>query len=198
MSPENHHFGQNPWNLFLVRINMSSEEDVISLISVLGLAVFIGLCILLVVLIATSALILVIYVIIDCILRPFLGTCLDLDLEIGVQRGQQRARIVTYHTIISTGLRLPDFEREGKKRGLKQSVIETLLPKLLVGQGNHEEDEEKSLESRECAICLSGYVVNEECRVFPVCRHIYHALCIDAWLKNHLTCPTCRKDLPES
>ncbi|VYS48935.1 unnamed protein product [Arabidopsis thaliana] len=176
---------------------MSSEEDVISLISVLGLAVFIGLCILLVVLIATSAIILVIYAIIDCILRPFLRTYLDLDLEIGVQRGQQRARIITYHTIIPTGLRLPDFERK-KKRGLKQSAIETLLPKLLVGQGNHEEDEEKSLESRECAICLSGYVVNEECRVFPICRHIYHALCIDAWLKNHLTCPTCRKDLPES
>ncbi|KAG7595046.1 Zinc finger RING-type [Arabidopsis thaliana x Arabidopsis arenosa] len=177
---------------------MSSEEDVFSLISVLGLAVFIGLCILLVVLIATSALILVIYAIVDCILRPFLGTCLDLDLEIGVQRGQQRSRIVTYHAIIPTGLRLPDFEREGKKRGLRQSAIETLLPKLLVGQGNHEDGEERSLESKECAICLSGYVVNEECRVFPVCRHIYHALCIDAWLKNHLTCPTCRKDLPDS
>ncbi|XP_010462155.1 PREDICTED: putative RING-H2 finger protein ATL19 [Camelina sativa] len=179
---------------------MSSEEDVLSVISVLGLALFIGLCILLVVLIATSAIILVIYAIIDCVLRPFLGTCLDLDLETGVQRGQPRARVVSYHAIIQNGLRLPDSaERESKKCGMKQSAIETLLPKLLVGQGNHEdEEEERSLESRECAICLGGYVVNEECRVFPVCRHIYHALCIDAWLKNHLTCPTCRKDLPES
>ncbi|ESQ30129.1 hypothetical protein EUTSA_v10012307mg [Eutrema salsugineum] len=174
----------------------SSEEDVFSFITVLSLAVFIGLCILLVVLIATSAIILVIYVIIDCILRPFLGTCLDLDLEIGVQRGQQRARIVSYHAIIPTDLQLPNSEREEKrKRGLRQSAIETLLPKLLVGQGNNHEDEERS---RECAICLSGYVVNEECRVFRVCRHMYHALCIDAWLKNHLTCPTCRKDLPDS
>lgn len=177
---------------------MSSEEDVFSIITVLGLAVFIGLCILLVVLIATSAIIFVLYAIIDCILRPFLGTCLDLDLEIGVQRGQPRARIITYHAIIPTDLRLSESEREGKKRGLRQSAIETLLPKLLVGQGNHEEDKEKTLESRECAICLSGYVINEECRVFPVCRHMYHALCVDAWLKNHPTCPTCRKDLPDS
>ncbi|KAJ4917881.1 putative RING-H2 finger protein ATL19 [Raphanus sativus] len=176
---------------------MNSEEDVVSFITVLGLAVFIGLCFLLIVLIATSAIILVIYVIIDCILRPFLGTCLDLDLEIGVQRGQQRARIVTYHAIIPTDLHLPYSERQEKrKRGLKQSEIETLLPKWRVGQGNnHEEDEERS---RDCAICLSGYVVNEECRVFPVCRHMYHAACIDAWLKNHLTCPTCRNDLPDS
>ncbi|EOA39078.1 hypothetical protein CARUB_v10011766mg [Capsella rubella] len=176
----------------------SSEEDVVSLVSVLGLAVFIGLCILLVVLFATSAIILVIYAIIDCTLRPFLGTYLDLDLEIGVQRGQPRARIVTYHAIIQTSLQLTDSERKGKKRGLKQSAIETLLPKLLVGQVNHEGQDERSLESIECAICLSGYVVNEECRVFPVCKHIYHAFCIDAWLKNHLTCPTCRKDLPDS
>lgn len=172
---------------------MSSEEDVFSLVTVLGLAVFIGLCILLVVLIATSAIILAIYVIIDCMLRPFLGSCLDLDLETGVQRGQQRARIVTYHALIP----LPNSEREDakRKRGLRQSAIETLLPKLLVGQGNNHENEERS---RECAICLSGYVVNEECRAFPVCRHMYHALCIDAWLKNHITCPTCRKDLPDS
>ncbi|KAL1221961.1 putative RING-H2 finger protein ATL19 [Cardamine amara subsp. amara] len=176
---------------------MNTEEDVFSFITVLGLAVFIGLCILLIVLIATSAIILVIYVIIDRLLRPFLGTCLDLDLEIGVERGQQRARIVSYQSIIPTNLRLSN-EREGKRRGLRQSAIEALLPKLLVGQGNQEVDKERSLESRECAICLSGYVVNEECRVFPVCRHMYHALCIDAWLKNHLTCPTCRKDLLDS
>ncbi|VVB00379.1 unnamed protein product [Arabis nemorensis] len=177
---------------------MNSEEDVFSFITVLGLAVFIGLCILLIVLIATSAIILVIYVIIDCILRPFIGTCLDLDLEIGVQRGQQRARIVTYHAIFPTEFRLPNsgIIEEKRRRGLRKSAIETLLPKLLVEQdNNHEENEDRS---RECAICLSGYVANEECRVFPVCRHMYHAICIDAWLQNHLTCPICRKDLPDS
>ncbi|KAL0796626.1 hypothetical protein Bca101_068003 [Brassica carinata] len=126
---------------------MSSEEDVGSFITVLGLAVFIGLCILLIVLIATSAIILVIYVIIDCILRPFLGTCLDLDLEIGVQRGQQRARIVTYHAIIPTDLHLPYSESEEKrKRGLRQSDIETLLPKLRVGHGSNHEEEERNSE----------------------------------------------------
>ncbi|CAN8321625.1 unnamed protein product [Cochlearia groenlandica] len=168
----------------------SKEEDVFTFITILGLAIFIGLCLVLVVLIATSTIILVLYVIIDCILRPFLGTYLDLDLEIGVQRDQQqqRARSVTYHAII-----------EKRKKGLRQSDIETLLPRLLVGQGNkNNKVEDDGERSRECVICLSGYVVNEECRVFPICRHMYHALCIDAWLKNHLTCPTCRNDLVDS
>lgn len=33
-----------------------------------------------------------------------------------------------------------------------------------------------------CAVCLDGFQVGERCRTIPVCRHIFHAHCIDLWL----------------
>ncbi|XP_010545828.1 PREDICTED: putative RING-H2 finger protein ATL19 [Tarenaya hassleriana] len=175
---------------------MNSLDDISDLMTLLGLVILVGFCVALFVVITVTAISLIIYVIIECLLRPFFGKCLDIDLEIG-----QRARIVTYRAIIPTDMRLPleildsrdlhDPRRE--KRGLGQNTIETLLPKLLV-RGF----EGRSSTYEECAICLSDYGVHEECRIFPVCRHMYHAHCIDAWLKNHLTCPTCRKELLDS
>ncbi|KAL6572704.1 hypothetical protein OROMI_013662 [Orobanche minor] len=43
-----------------------------------------------------------------------------------------------------------------------------------------------------CAICLEILRQAEVCRVFPDCRHEFHARCIDPWLSKKLTCPTCR------
>ncbi|KAM5585978.1 E3 ubiquitin-protein ligase RNF126 [Rosa sericea] len=48
--------------------------------------------------------------------------------------------------------------------------------------------------SDRCAICLEDFVDGESCRVFE-CKHIFHANCIDNWLKNGLTCPICRNSL---
>lgn len=42
----------------------------------------------------------------------------------------------------------------------------------------------------QCAICLSEYQAVEQLRVFP-CKHHFHQLCVDQWLRISATCPLC-------
>ncbi|KAF7845512.1 RING-H2 finger protein ATL33-like [Senna tora] len=44
----------------------------------------------------------------------------------------------------------------------------------------------------ECPVCLSVFGDGEEVRQLSVCRHSFHASCIDMWLSNHSNCPICR------
>ncbi|WCJ35166.1 RING/U-box superfamily protein [Euphorbia peplus] len=43
-----------------------------------------------------------------------------------------------------------------------------------------------------CVICLESFRKGERCRYLPVCKHTFHAPCIDLWLLKKLSCPTCR------
>ncbi|CAH8382209.1 unnamed protein product [Eruca vesicaria subsp. sativa] len=47
----------------------------------------------------------------------------------------------------------------------------------------------------ECAICLNELEDRETVRLLPVCNHLFHVDCIDAWLYSHATCPVCRYNL---
>ncbi|XP_066370195.1 RING-H2 finger protein ATL66-like [Miscanthus floridulus] len=44
----------------------------------------------------------------------------------------------------------------------------------------------------QCAICLGLVAVGEAVRRLPTCGHLFHAGCIDQWLRAHATCPMCR------
>ncbi|KAM7514242.1 hypothetical protein LguiA_003825 [Lonicera macranthoides] len=45
----------------------------------------------------------------------------------------------------------------------------------------------------ECTVCLEIYKEGEKCRVLPKCGHIFHAVCVDKWLRrNRGDCPLCR------
>lgn len=44
----------------------------------------------------------------------------------------------------------------------------------------------------ECPVCLSVFADGEEVRKLSVCKHSFHASCIDLWLSNHSNCPICR------
>ncbi|XP_025812624.1 RING-H2 finger protein ATL8-like [Panicum hallii] len=48
-----------------------------------------------------------------------------------------------------------------------------------------------------CAVCLEDVRAGEMVRQLPACRHLFHADCVDAWLRAHRTCPLCRCDLSQ-
>ncbi|CAI0542264.1 unnamed protein product, partial [Linum tenue] len=47
----------------------------------------------------------------------------------------------------------------------------------------------------DCAICLVEFAVGDEFLVLPQCGHGFHVDCIDTWLGNHSSCPSCRQIL---
>ncbi|KAG8465819.1 hypothetical protein KFE25_005389 [Diacronema lutheri] len=48
-----------------------------------------------------------------------------------------------------------------------------------------------------CAICLCEFEADDGVRLLPECMHVYHAGCIDSWLRRSKQCPTCKVELCE-
>jgi hypothetical protein len=46
-----------------------------------------------------------------------------------------------------------------------------------------------------CPICLGDYKDSDMLRLLPDCGHVFHLKCVDCWLRQHSTCPLCRKSL---
>lgn len=46
----------------------------------------------------------------------------------------------------------------------------------------------------ECSICMDSVEIGDQVTVLP-CTHWFHEICITAWLKEHDTCPHCRKGI---
>lgn len=46
----------------------------------------------------------------------------------------------------------------------------------------------------ECSICMDNVEIGQEVTVLP-CNHWFHGECVTAWLKEHDTCPHCRKGI---
>ncbi|KAK6156693.1 hypothetical protein DH2020_010941 [Rehmannia glutinosa] len=44
----------------------------------------------------------------------------------------------------------------------------------------------------DCPICLDYFQEGDECRNLPVCKHFFHAKCLDRWIGKKPTCPVCR------
>lgn len=49
----------------------------------------------------------------------------------------------------------------------------------------------------ECSICMDEVNIGEEVTVLP-CKHWFHHTCVGAWLKEHDTCPHCRKGISQN
>ena len=48
-----------------------------------------------------------------------------------------------------------------------------------------------------CAICQDPMEIGQTIRMIRHCTHRFHQTCIDPWLEQHVTCPTCRHDIRE-
>jgi hypothetical protein len=49
-----------------------------------------------------------------------------------------------------------------------------------------------------CTICQEVIQNNSITRKIKKCNHFFHSTCLDKWLENHITCPTCRQDIREN
>uniref|UniRef100_A0A0D9WM33 RING-type E3 ubiquitin transferase n=1 Tax=Leersia perrieri TaxID=77586 RepID=A0A0D9WM33_9ORYZ len=60
------------------------------------------------------------------------------------------------------------------------------------GGGAHGEAAAEGIGWAQCSICIGIVRVGEEVRRLPSCGHLFHAGCVDEWLRAHATCPLCR------
>ncbi|CAI8600243.1 unnamed protein product [Vicia faba] len=72
-------------------------------------------------------------------------------------------------------------------KGVKKKILRS-LPKVTA-------TEESAGKFSDCAICLSEFTAGDEIRALPQCGHGFHVSCIDAWLRSHSSCPSCRQIL---
>jgi hypothetical protein len=49
--------------------------------------------------------------------------------------------------------------------------------------------------SEMCSICQNDFEGTDIVRRLNNCSHLFHLNCVDTWLSNHSTCPTCRHNL---
>lgn len=74
-----------------------------------------------------------------------------------------------------------------KSRGLDKEAVDA-LPIVHITDLDEKDD-------RECPVCLMEFEPEDNLRFLPVCKHIFHQECIDAWFHAHSTCPLCRASL---
>ena len=85
--------------------------------------------------------------------------------------------------------RAADAAPPGANRGVKKEVLRALPTVRYAADGG------EASEADECAICLAEFEDGQHMRVLPQCSHAFHAACVDAWLRSHSSCPSCRRVL---
>ncbi|KAH7306589.1 hypothetical protein KP509_22G020900 [Ceratopteris richardii] len=45
----------------------------------------------------------------------------------------------------------------------------------------------------DCAVCLAQFEEHDFTLRLPLCCHVFHKSCMNAWLLAHNSCPLCRR-----
>ncbi|EOY25019.1 RING/U-box superfamily protein [Theobroma cacao] len=114
-----------------------------------------------------------------------LGLVIYLRRKVDEHSHHQQPNPETFSNSVSPGL-------DSVAKGLDGPTIEA-YPITLLGESRRL----PRINDNTCPICLSEYQAKETLRTIPDCKHYFHAICIDEWLKLNATCPLCR-NTPES
>lgn len=81
-----------------------------------------------------------------------------------------------------------EFEGNISEKGLEKDIIDNM--EIFEIKNVEKLDEEK----KNCLIFFENNKDGDKCIALP-CMHIFHADCIKTWVKDHNTCPICKKDI---
>lgn len=107
--------------------------------------------------------------------------------------------------IVGRALRSGEFENEtttttrgrGNNNG-DASLRKHDLDKLPCFEYNMAVEEPKGSSPVDCAVCLGKFEMGDKCRLLPICKHSFHANCVDQWLLLTPICPICRTSTLQS
>uniref|UniRef100_A0A0D3BE76 RING-type domain-containing protein n=2 Tax=Brassica TaxID=3705 RepID=A0A0D3BE76_BRAOL len=94
--------------------------------------------------------------------------------QMGAMESQFQDQTDIFGTAVSKGLTGDSLDR---------------IPKVLIT------DTTSGEEMVSCSVCLQDFQVGETVRSLPHCHHMFHLPCIDKWLRDHASCPLCRRNL---
>ncbi|KAL5207636.1 hypothetical protein ABZP36_032071 [Zizania latifolia] len=77
-------------------------------------------------------------------------------------------------------------------KGVKKELLRSLPTVKYVPDGD---GDGVGQAADECAICLVEFERDQDVRALPQCGHVFHATCVDTWLRDHSSCPSCRRVL---
>lgn len=109
---------------------------------------------------------------------PFMA----LHFPIAFQGRPQQEENISYERLLLLQERLGEV----KERGVPVSMIESQMEKF-----TYSSKYPKAEDGNRCAICLEDLKPRNVCRQTQ-CNHVFHAKCIEKWLKKNAICPVCR------
>lgn len=99
-------------------------------------------------------------------------------------RGPDGARMrLPLHSV----LQMVRQHEQRQQTGANDESIEALPTRRFQGTAD-------AAEETNCQICMEDFAEGDELRTLP-CFHLYHAACVDQWLKVNSICPNCRHEI---